>query len=89
VDNAYQLGGSDDEREREQNAVLIEQLERKKRLRRMAVPTDDRRVKDRLRAYGEPITLFGEGVRDSSFNQRWFRVQRADDVYSPGTGETG
>ena len=31
-------------------------------MRRMAVPTDDKRVKDRLRAYGEPITLFGEGV---------------------------
>jgi U4/U6 small nuclear ribonucleoprotein PRP4 len=62
VDNTYQLGGSDDEREREQNAALIEQLERKKRLRRMAVPTDDKKVKERLRAYGEPITLFGEGV---------------------------
>jgi len=31
-------------------------------MRKMAVPTDDRRVRDRLRAYGEPITLFGEGV---------------------------
>jgi hypothetical protein len=28
----------------------------------MAVPTDDKKVKERLRAYGEPITLFGEGV---------------------------
>ena len=62
VDNAYQLGGSDDERERAQNAEIIEQLERKKRLRKMAVPTDDKKVRDRLRAYGEPITLFGEGV---------------------------
>lgn len=62
VDNTYELGGSDDERERAQNAVLIEQLERKKRMRRMAVPTDDKKVRERLRAYGEPITLFGEGV---------------------------
>lgn len=62
VDNTYQLGGDDDEREREQNAALVEQLERKKRLRKMAVPTDDKKVKERLRAYGEPITLFGEGV---------------------------
>lgn len=30
----------------------------------MAVPTDDGAVKARLRAFGEPITLFGEGVRD-------------------------
>lgn len=62
VDNTYQLGGSDDERERAQNAALHEQIERKKRLRRMAVPTDDKKVRERLRAYGEPITLFGEGV---------------------------
>lgn len=62
VDNTYALGGSDDEREREQNAALHEQLERKKRMRRMAVPTDDKKVRDRLRVYGEPITLFAEGV---------------------------
>lgn len=62
VDNTYELGGSDDERERAQNAALHEQLERKQRMRRMAVPTDDRKVRERLRAYGEPITLFGEGV---------------------------
>ncbi|EIW68618.1 hypothetical protein TREMEDRAFT_69097 [Tremella mesenterica DSM 1558] len=64
VDNTYELGGSDDERERAQNAALVEQLERKKRLRRMAVPTDDKKVKERLRAFGEPITLFGEGPGD-------------------------
>ncbi len=62
MDNTYQLGGSDDERERGQNAALIEELERKKRLRKLAVPTDDKKVRERLRAYGEPITLFGEGV---------------------------
>lgn len=62
VDNAYALGGSDDERERAEKAVLMEELERKKRLRKMAVPTDDKKVRERLRAYGEPITLFGEGV---------------------------
>lgn len=42
--------------------MLIEQLERRKRLKHMAVPTDDVKVRARLRAYGEPITLFGEGV---------------------------
>lgn len=33
-------------------------------MRRMAVPTDDRKVRERLRAFGEPITLFGEGPGD-------------------------
>lgn len=69
VDNNYVLGGSDDEREREQNALLHEQLERRKRLRSMAVPTDDGKVRERLRAYGEPITLFGEGVSVSGMGQ--------------------
>jgi U4/U6 small nuclear ribonucleoprotein PRP4 len=62
IDNAYNLGGSDDERERNENAAILEDLERKKRLRKIAVPTDDKKVRERLRAYGEPITLFGEGV---------------------------
>lgn len=62
VDNTYELGGEDDQREREQNALLIEELERKKKMRTMAVPTDDKKVRARLRVYGEPITLFGEGV---------------------------
>ncbi|GMK53675.1 hypothetical protein CspeluHIS016_0102610 [Cutaneotrichosporon spelunceum] len=64
VDNNYVLGGSDDEREREQNALLHQQLEQRKRMRSMAVPTDDSKVRERLRAYGEPITLFGEGPGD-------------------------
>lgn len=70
TDNTYQLGGIDDERERAQNAAIIEELERKKRLRKLAVPTDDKKVRERLRAYGEPITLFGEGVSGLSIGQR-------------------
>ncbi|GFZ49087.1 Uncharacterized WD repeat-containing protein [Saitozyma sp. JCM 24511] len=75
VDNTYELGGSDDERERSQNAALIEQLERKKRLRKMAVPTDDKKVRERLRAYGEPITLFGEGPGDRRDRLKYVQEQ--------------
>ncbi|OCF37624.1 U4/U6 small nuclear ribonucleoprotein PRP4 [Kwoniella heveanensis BCC8398] len=75
VDNTYQLGGSDDERERAQNAALVEQLERKKRLRKMAVPTDDKKVRERLRAYGEPITLFGEGPGDRRDRLKYVQEQ--------------
>ena len=39
-----------------------DELERKKKARSLAVPTDDNRVKIRLREMGEPITLFGERV---------------------------
>lgn len=50
------------ERARLENKVILDELERKKKARSMAVPTDDNRVKGRLREIGEPITLFGERV---------------------------
>ena len=59
-DRGYALGGSD--RVKAENQALINELDRKKRARTMAVPTDDNRVKARLREIGEPITLFGERV---------------------------
>lgn len=50
------------ERARLENKVILDELERKKKARSLAVPTDDNRVKARLREIGEPITLFGERV---------------------------
>lgn len=50
------------ERARMENKVLLDELERKKKARSLAVPTDDNKVKARLREIGEPITLFGERV---------------------------
>ncbi|CAE6475128.1 unnamed protein product [Rhizoctonia solani] len=61
-DRNYALGGSD--RLRAENKALLDELDRKKRARTMAVPTDDNRVKARLREIGEPITLFGERAAD-------------------------
>ena len=55
------------ERARLENKVILDELERKKKARTMAVPTDDNRVKLRLREIGEPITLFGERVSFSTF----------------------
>jgi U4/U6 small nuclear ribonucleoprotein PRP4 len=54
------------DRVRVENKVILDELERKKKARSMAVPTDDNRVKARLREIGEPITLFGERVRSLS-----------------------
>ena len=54
-------GGYGD-RARLENQALLDELERKKKARTMAVPTDDGRVRARLREIGEPITLFGERV---------------------------
>ena len=52
------------ERARQENQELLEQLERRKRARKIAVPTDDGRVRARLRELGEPVTLFGERAAD-------------------------
>lgn len=59
VDDGNYLGS---ERARVENKAILDELERKKKARSMAVPTDDNRVKARLRELGEPITLFGERV---------------------------
>ncbi|KAH9169851.1 U4/U6 snRNP-specific spliceosomal protein [Lactarius sanguifluus] len=61
VDDGNYLGS---ERARIENKVILDELERKKKARAMAVPTDDNRVKARLREIGEPITLFGERAAD-------------------------
>lgn len=60
IDDGNYLGS---ERARIENKVLLDELERKKKARSLAVPTDDNKVKARLREIGEPITLFGERVR--------------------------
>ncbi|KAI1094268.1 WD40 repeat-like protein [Rostrohypoxylon terebratum] len=48
----------------EKASAILSQFERKRRAATMAVPTDDGRVRARLRELGEPITLFGEGPGD-------------------------
>lgn len=59
VDDGNYLGS---ERARQENKMILDELERKKRARGIAAPTDDNKVKARLREIGEPITLFGERV---------------------------
>ncbi len=45
----------------ERASALLSQLDRKRRAAAIIVPTDDGRVRIRLRELGQPITLFGEG----------------------------
>ncbi|KAJ3115328.1 hypothetical protein HDU96_000812 [Phlyctochytrium bullatum] len=45
----------------EEQQSLLEEFERKRMARSLAVPTEDTKVRRRLRAYGQPQTLFGEG----------------------------
>jgi U4/U6 small nuclear ribonucleoprotein PRP4 len=48
----------------EKASAILSQFSRRRRAAAIAVPTDDARVRTRLREIGEPITLFGEGPGD-------------------------
>jgi U4/U6 small nuclear ribonucleoprotein PRP4 len=48
----------------EKASAILSQFERKRMAANIAVPTDDGRVRSRLRELGEPVTLFGEGPAD-------------------------
>lgn len=65
------------ERQRAEAAALLQALDRKKAARTMAVPTDDRQVKARLREMGEPAILFGEGVSGRMLLRQ--ELKRSDD----------
>jgi len=45
---------------RAEHAAVLEMLDARKRGRTMAVPTDDVKVRQRLRELGKPVTIFGE-----------------------------
>ncbi|KAF9425025.1 hypothetical protein BGZ94_007901 [Podila epigama] len=63
VDDKYELSESS-KRARDQHLELQEMLDRNKRARSLAVPTDDKKVREKLREMGEPVCLFGEDNMD-------------------------
>ncbi|PLN82846.1 putative pre-mRNA splicing factor [Aspergillus taichungensis] len=64
VDHDYDLPSSAAGIPAARASAILSQFERKRRAAAMAVPTDDSRVRARLRELEEPITLFGEGPAD-------------------------
>lgn len=61
MDNKYELADSS-KRARDQHMDVIEMFERKKRARTVVVPTDDKKVREKLRELDEPVCLFAEDV---------------------------
>ncbi|CAG7918206.1 unnamed protein product [Penicillium olsonii] len=59
-------------------SAIISQFERKRRAAAMVVPTDDAKVRARLRELGEPITLFGEGPSERRDRLRELLTDMAD-----------
>jgi U4/U6 small nuclear ribonucleoprotein PRP4 len=57
---------------------LKETMEKRKRARDLAVPTNDNAVKLKLREYGEPICIFGEGPPERRERLREVMAQNMD-----------
>ncbi|CCX34802.1 WD40-repeat-containing domain protein [Pyronema domesticum] len=62
----------------EKASAILSQMDRKKRAAAIVVPTDDGRVRMRLRELGEPITLFGEGPGDRRDRLRELLYERQE-----------
>ena len=58
---------------------MLSQFERKRKAAALAVPTDDGRVRTRLRELGEPMTLFGEDAADRRDRLRQVMLETATD----------
>ncbi|KAJ5366971.1 hypothetical protein N7541_000912 [Penicillium brevicompactum] len=61
VDRDYDMPNAEAGIPSSRASAILSQFERKRRAAAMVVPTDDTKVRTRLRELGEPITLFGEG----------------------------
>ncbi|TPX50748.1 hypothetical protein SeMB42_g01236 [Synchytrium endobioticum] len=56
--------------------AILDEFERRKVASSLAVPTDDKRVRARLREFGDPMTLFGEGPAERRDRLRFIMSQR-------------
>ena len=63
----------------EKASAILSQFERKRKAAALAVPTDDGRVRARLREMGEPMTLFGEDAADRRDRLRHLMAAQDDD----------
>ncbi|PKS06476.1 hypothetical protein jhhlp_007224 [Lomentospora prolificans] len=64
MDHDYDIPGGAAGMAPEKASAILSTFNRKRLAATIAVPTDDGRVRARLRELGEPITLFGEGPAD-------------------------
>ena len=64
IDRDYELPSATAGIAPEKASAILNQFQRKRRAAAIAVPTDDGRVRARLREMREPMTLFGEGPGD-------------------------
>ena len=68
----------------EKASAILAQFSRKKLAAQIAVPTDDRRVREHLRRLGEPMTLFGEDPAERRDRLRELLTRQAEDDEEDG-----
>ncbi|KAK9367487.1 WD40-repeat-containing domain protein [Lipomyces kononenkoae] len=73
VDNDYAMYGTSMKAQ-----TYLEELSRRRRAKEIAVPTDDLKVRARLRELGEPITLFAEDKADRRERLRKVLLERQE-----------
>ncbi|KAJ8102521.1 WD40-repeat-containing domain protein [Lipomyces tetrasporus] len=73
VDNDYAMYGTNMKAQ-----TYLEELSRRQRAKQIAVPTDDLKVRAKLRELGEPITLFGEDKADRRERLRRVLLERQE-----------
>ncbi|KAG0264232.1 U4/U6 small nuclear ribonucleoprotein Prp4 [Actinomortierella ambigua] len=78
-DSSMDLEGSS-KRARDEHMETLEVFERRKRAREAVVPTDDKRVRAKLREMGEPQCLFGEDAMDRRTRLRELMAIKAGEV---------
>lgn len=86
IDRDYDIPGAGAGIAPEKASALLSQFERKRLAASIAVPTDDGRVRAKLREMGQPITLFGEGPADRRDRLRELLTEQA---HGQATGQEG
>lgn len=84
TDNDYDIPSAGAGIAPEKASALLSQFERKRRAATIAVPTDDGRVRAKLRELGEPVTLFGEGPADRRDRLRELLTVQAEQAAAGG-----
>jgi len=78
VDHDYEIPGTGAGVAPEKASAILAQFERKRFAASIIVPTDDGKVRARLRELGEPVTLFGEDAADRRARLRELLTRQAE-----------
>jgi len=73
----------EDSRVNSQQTRVLEELERKRKARQIAVAVDDAEVRAHLRSLDEPMCLFGEGPADRRERLRQILARKGEDAIKP------